>query len=270
VSSKTLYWAGSVVAAAVTLPLLLHALGSSGALQEVPTASCTVRGDTVARVGNHVLYDTDLALVRAGEGAVDQWVQDQLLAESALDLGLENPAVSAFVAQRAVQVYLRDLMVENIMERIPYPTEREAIQSMEGEPALYLIERHYYQMILADSAMADSILTRLSWGQNFQVTARNVSIGQKAGIGGDLGFVTGAEMLAQGLPLEVALLDGLSSVVHSSLGWHIFKVEETRALQDSARAVQCASEVLYETRIRTSLDSVLTAAEQRLSVEVDL
>jgi len=267
---KAVVWGAIAIIAAATVWSIVSA-GKPPELQ-APSVIETefARGDTVARVGDHVLYDTDLALIRADEDAVESWTRDQLLASSAVEAGLENPAVSAFVSQRAVQVYLRDLMVDSIVSATPWPSRQEVIVHMRNDPDMYFVERHYYQIIVADSAMADSVHVRLGWGQNFQVTARNISIGQKAGIGGDLGYVTGAEMIAQGLPDEIARLSGLSSVVRSSIGWHIFKVEETRALEDSLRAIQSAEQLIYETRIQASLDSVLQAASESLSVEVGI
>ncbi len=267
---KTVVWAAVAIVAAATLWTIFSVSGSAEPDSQPFQDTGFGRGDTVARVGDHVLYDTDLALIRADEGAVESWTRDQLLACAALEAGLENPAVSDFVARRAVQVYLRDLMIDSIVDATPWPSEQEVIVRMQSDPELYFVERHYYQIILADSAMADSIHTRLDWGQNFQVTARNISIGQKAGVGGDLGFVTGAEMISQGLPGEIGRLSGLSSIVRSSIGWHIFKVDETRALEDSTRAIQSAGQFIYESRIQASLDSVLQSASESLSVEVGI
>jgi len=263
-------WAASALIAAVTVWFVLPGNGLQGQSPLEDPSSAPGRGDTLARVGDHVLYSTDLALVRASGSAAETWADDQLLACAAVEAGLENPAVSRFVAQRAVQLYLRDLMVDSLMRSVSPPSEQEILVFMEQDPELYLIERHYYQMIMADSAMADSIHTRLGWGQNFQVTAMNVSIGQKAGIGGDLGFVTGGEMLNHGLPEHVGRLDGLSPVVRSSLGWHIFRVTETRAVEDSLRAVRSAGEVLYGRRIDAAMDSLLQAAEERFTMEVKI
>ncbi len=263
-------WTAAVLAAAATLWVLLGSHGSQEQLHREVDGTEVSRGNPVAVVGDYTLYDTDLALIRAGDGAAEAWTRDQILACAAENAGLENPAVGAFVAARARQLYLRDLMVDSLIRSVEYPSIAVIHARMELEPQLYLIERHYHQIILADSAMADSVLARLERGQNFAITAVNISLGQKAGVGGDLGFVTGAEMLAQGLPMEIALLEGLSPVIESSLGWHIFSVSETRALQDSVRGVQSAGQIIYETRIQTAIDSVLSVAGEELSVEVEL
>ncbi len=224
--------------------------------------------DVLASVGPHVLYTSDIASIRIGEGAVDSWIRDQLFACAAEDAGLENPALSRFVQERAKQLYLRDLMIEHVVASVPTPSQAEVRAYMMANPGLFLLERHYYQIIAADSIVADSLHVRLGWGQNFQVTAQNSSLGQKAAIGGDMGFLAGGEMLLQGMPVEIALLDGLSEVVPSNIGWHIFKVSETRALTDSLRVMRSAAEALYNFRIEAALDSVLLVTENRLSTEV--
>lgn len=224
--------------------------------------------EILASVGPYVLYASDVALIRAGDDAVDSWIQDQLFACAAQEADLENPAMSRFVQERAKQLYLRDLMVDHIIESVEPPTQAEVQAYMLTNAELFLLERHYFQIIAADSAIADSLHVRLGWGQNFQVTAQNSSLGQKAAIGGDIGFITGGEMLLQGLPMDIAILDGLSEVVPSSIGWHIFKVSETRAITDSLRVLRSATEALYNSRIDSALDSVLFATDNRLSAEV--
>jgi parvulin-like peptidyl-prolyl isomerase len=260
-------WILAVAAAGITVYVLFSFQGTLGETEEIPDPGNSGR-EVLAAVGSCRLYASDLAAIRAGEGAVDSWVEDQLLAYAAEDAGLENPSLSRFVQERAKQLYLRDLMVEHIINLVEPPDSEELLPYMEANPELFMEERHYFQIITSDSSIAESLHVRLGWGQNFQVTAQNASLGQKAAIGGDLGFVTGGEMLLQGLPMEVALLDGLSDVVASNLGWHIFKVTEIRELTDTLRVVRSAAEVIYRERIDAAIDSVIRETENRISVEV--
>lgn len=260
-------WIAVFLVAGATVFILSSYTGRD--IRVLPVAESDYQGrDVLASVGSHVLYASDVATIRAGVGAVEEWTRDQILACAAEEAGFENTAISRFVQARAKQLYLRDLMVEHIVASVERPTNAEIQIYMQANPELFLVERHYFQIITADSSIADSLHTRLGWGQNFQVTAQNLSLGQKAAFGGDLGFVTGGEMQLQGLPMEIVLLDGLSDVVRSSIGWHIFKVSESRAIVDSVRVMRTAAEGLYNTRIDAALDSVLLATENRLSVEV--
>lgn len=261
-------WILAGVVAGVTLFMLLSFTGATeGNIYTAEDPGESGR-EILASVGPHVLYTSDIASIRTGEGAADTWIRDQLFACAAEQAGLENPAISRFVQERAKQLYLRDLMIDHVIASIQTPSEAEVRVYMMANAGLFLLERHYYQIIAADSVIADSIHIRLGWGQNFQVTAQNSSLGQKAAIGGDMGFIVGGEMLLQGMPMEIALLDGLSEVVPSSIGWHIFKVSETRAIADSLRGMRSAAEALYNSRVEAALDSVLLVTENRLSTEV--
>ncbi len=269
-STPLIVWLLTAVVAGATLFVLLTYTGSAepDSIADTGSEPGSSGREILASVGSYNLYSSDVALIRAGENAVEGWTQDQLFACAAEEAGLENTAVSRFVQERAKQLYLRDLMIEHVRSSISTPTDAEVLTYMNSLPELYLQERHYYQIIAADRAIADSLHTRLGWGQNFQVTAQNSSLGQKAAIGGDMEFISGGEMLLQGLPMEIALLDGLSEVVPSSIGWHIFKVSETREITDTLRVMRSASEGLYNSRMEAALDSVLLVTENRLAVEV--
>ena len=151
----------------------------SGKTENLSTAflssdSSDINREIAVEVGEYVLYVSDLVLIRAGENAIESWTYDQLLACAAEDAGFENTAMSRFVQERAKQIYLRDLMLQNIYQSILPPTDEEILHYMNSNPELFFVERHYYQIITADSLIADSLHTRLSRGQNFQVTAQNI------------------------------------------------------------------------------------------------
>ena len=258
-----------VVFATVYILFSFTGNGETTAIASLSADSSGINREIVAEVGTYVLYASDMELIRADENAIESWTSDQLLACAAEDAGFENAAISRFVQERAKQLYLRDLMLESIYSSVSPPTDHEVLQYMNSQPELFLVERHYYQIITSDSLIADSIHTRLGWGQNFQVTAQNISLGQKAAIGGDLGFVSGGEMLVQGLPESIAHLDGLSDIVQSSIGWHIFKVSETRAITDTVRIARSAAEVLYSSRVEAKIDSVLSSTQNKLNSAIN-
>jgi hypothetical protein len=254
------------VTALIVVPVLTG--GDIGGM----SASCDV-GQTerrvIASVGDEVLTEEDLLLMGMDTRHVEAWMDDELLAQLAVELELENPRVSRFVEKRARQVYLRDLMMARICLGVDYPTDAEALAFMHTDSMLYLVERHYFHILLADSALADSVHDRLQRGDTFETTAQRLSIGQKAGLGGDLGFLVGGELTAMGLPADAGLLDGLGPVYRSDLGWHIFMVSETRPLTDTTRVVESVSGVLYDMLIAQRVDSILADARMRIPCQVD-
>lgn len=255
---------------AVTAIVALPVLRADFSRTPEPPAPEPPGGEVAARVGDAFLYREDMALLDLDEQAVLDWYRDELLARTAVDEGLENPAVSRLLQQRARQVYLRDVMLEHIGASVDYPTEQEALAYMGQFPDEFLLERHYFHILLADSATADSVHRRLSGGDAFQITAQRVSLSQKAAIGGDLGFVTGGELFLAGLPREAATLDGLGPVYRTPDGWHILMTSETRALPDSTRVrvITALREHLFSQRLETAVETVVSAASGRYDCEV--
>jgi hypothetical protein len=261
---------GCIVVLTVTALIVIPVLGGSPIVGM--STSCEVGEPdrlVVARVGDEVLFDEEMRLTGMDYSHAEAWVEDELLAQLAMEWGLENPRLSRYVERRARQIYLRDLMMDQVFAMVRFPSADDVFDFMRSDSLLYMVERHYYHILMADSAMADSIYQKLERGETFQTTAERISIGQKAGLGGDLGFLVGGELTERGLPESAGMLDGLSSIYSSSLGWHIFLVTETRALTDTHRVVESLTEVLYNQMIQSELDSVLASIRTRIPCEID-
>ncbi len=256
----------AAVTVLVAVPLLKADFAGPGGSGEALPAE----GAVAARVGDAVLYMEDLPLLGLDPGDVREWSRDELLARAAEEAGLENPRLSGLLQHRARQVYLRDLMVDRLEGSLATPTEQEALAYMQSNPGEFLLERHYYHILLADSALADSIHRRLAGGDNFQTTAQRVSLSQKAAVGGDLGFVTGGELFLAGLPRETAQLQGVSPVYETPGGWQILMATDTRPLEDTTRVAAMVREYLFNQRLEAALDSVASGASLRFDCEVNL
>jgi len=221
----------------------------------------------LARVGHTALLHEDLALIGLDETYADDWLEDELLAQLAQEEGLENVRLSNLVQQRARQIYLRDMLLERVYSQVEFPDSIEVLNLMLEDSLLYMVERHYYHILVADRHLADSIYTRLSWGENFQTTAERLSIGQKAGIGGDFGFMSGGELVAFGIPREEVVISGIGRVFASDRGWHILMVDHSRELTDTTRVVWSFADVFYRQRLASAKDSLLEAAMMNRIVE---
>ncbi len=255
-----------IVTALIVIPVLIES-----PIEGIST-SCDVGEPerlVVARVGNEVLFEEEMRLAGMDYSHAEAWVEDELLAQLAMEWGLENPRLSRYVERRARQIYLRDLMIQQLCSMVRIPSADDVFEFMRSDSLLYMVERHFYHIVLADSAMADSIHQRLARGETFQTTAQRISIGQKAGLGGDLGFLVGGELTERGLPESAGLLDGLSPIYSSTLGWHIFLVTETRALTDTHRVIESLTDVLYDQNIQSEIDSALASGRARIPCEID-
>lgn len=225
--------------------------------------------DVAARVGESVLLRSDLVLAGIQGSSVNQWVEDELLAELAVQRGLENLSLSRLVQNRARQLYLRDELLENAYSTVPFPGTSEVLEFMMMDSLHYMVERHYYHILLADRHLADSIYTRLSWGESFQLSAERLSIGQKAGLGGDLGFLTSGELTAMGIPREQAMINGLGDILQTEYGWHILLVDDIRPLTDTSRAVWTIADFMYRQRLEAVRDGLIQTAMENREVYID-
>ena len=254
-------WTLVVAAVAVTAAAVVLSWPGRASTDQLATPEAAVwSGDTVARVGDAVLLAEDLALAGLDASAAADWVEDELLAQLAAERGLENPRLSALVQRRARQLYLRDAVLAEALGSIPMPTDAEVLQMMRADGELYMLERHYFHILLPDSAMADSLHEKLSRGESFQIAAERLSLGQTAGVGGDMGWLVGGELTAFGLPREQVLVDGLSGVIGTPLGWHILLVTEVRPLTDTVRVVRSLAGVLYDMRVDQATEDLLREA----------
>ncbi len=210
-----------------------------------------------------------MAIIGIDPSVLEEWIEDELLASLAAERGLENTRKSRLLQDRARQLYLRDELLSSVYRGITFPDSSDVFRYMRSDSLAYLVERHYYQILLSNESSADSIHERLSSGENFQITAERLSLGQKAGIGGDLGFLTAGELIMYGVPWENAVIEGLGDVAVTSYGWHIFLVDEVRPLEDTLRVVRSLADDIYRERMDAARDSVLEIAALSRDVYVD-
>lgn len=223
----------------------------------------------VASVDGSVIYIEDMAIAGITPSFLEEWIEDELLAEFAAEQGYENVRKSRLLQERARQIYLRDELLAHTYARVPFPDSTEVFQCMRSDSITYMVERHYFHILVANESMADSIHERLSWGENFQITAERLSIGQKAGIGGDLGYLTAGELIAYGVPAEQSVIEGLGDVISSDYGWHIFLVDEIRPLEDTSSIVRSLADDIYRQRLEAARDSLLVIASEERDVFLD-
>lgn len=275
-SGRSLVWAvwilAAVAAAATTVVVLgiTRRVGDPVDVSDAFDDGVQTGNPVAASVGSSVIYHEDLPVIGIEDPSfLEVWVEDELLAGLAEESGLENPRRSRLLQERVRQIYLRDELLSRTYSGIPFPDSAEVFRYMQSDSPACMVERHYHQIILSSAQMADSVHGRLSLGENFQITAENLSVGQKAGIGGDLGFLTAVELMAYGIPRDAALLDGLGQPVESPYGWHILMVTEVRPLEDTSRVVRAVADDIYRNRMMSARDSLLEVASMERETYID-
>lgn len=275
-SGRSLVWAVwilAAVAAVATTAVVLgitRRVGDPVGVTDSFDEGVQTGGTVAARVGTSVIYHEDLPLIGIDDPSfLEVWAEDELLAGLARERGLENPRRSRLLQERVRQIYLRDELLSRTYGRIPFPDSVEVFRYMQSDSEAFMVERHYHQILVSSRQMADSVYGRLSRGENFQITAENLSIGQKAGIGGDLGFLTAGELMAYGIPEDAALADGLGQPSESTYGWHILMVTEERPLEDTVRVVRAVADDIHRSRMTAARDSLLEAASMERETYID-
>jgi parvulin-like peptidyl-prolyl isomerase len=266
-------WVLSVVAIVATVSIVVvinKRINSVSSIEFIEIHSSMENQRIVASVDSSVIYMEDMAIVGITPSLLEEWIEHELLAEMACAQGFENVRKSRLLQARARQVYLSDELLSYAYARVPFPDSAEVFQYMRSDSLAFMVERHYYQILVANESMADSIHEKLSWGENFQITAERLSMGQKAGIGGDLGFLTAGELIAYGVPAEQSVIEGLGDVISTNYGWHILLVDEIRQLEDTSRVVWSLADDIYRQRLEAAKDSLLVIASAEMEVFLDL
>ena len=136
----------------------------------------------------------------------------------------------------------------------------------------------------ASKVLGDSLLVRLSAGEDFATLAGEHSMDGSAASGGDLGWFRRGQMVREFEEAAFRLPVGrVSDLVRSQFGWHIIKIERTRpgevnarhillrpetGLSADERAVTTANEIADRLRAGESMRALLTEFEDQLDVDV--
>jgi parvulin-like peptidyl-prolyl isomerase len=106
--------------------------------------------------------------------------------------------------------------------------EKEALQYYENHPSSFQIGQKVRarQIVVADGEEAIQILKRLKKGEAFEKVAREKSLGPEKVEGGDLGYFSPGERPTEFNHVFNMEVGGISEVIKSPYGYHIFKLEE--------------------------------------------
>ncbi len=211
----------------------------------VSVLASPLRAEVLASVDDAALTWEQLVAMIGGEGNVASlglssaaeaedvlmsWVREQLIVTAAKEAGLDSdPEVSAYIDQA-----VRQILLEAYLSRI---TGDITVSRMQVENYVatwkpsYLIEIHARHILVPQADLAQSILSRLQSGESFETLAQTYSICPSAADGGDLGWLRRGDAVIEFEEAAFALSPGsMSGVVHTSMGYHVIKLLETRQI----------------------------------------
>ena len=127
-------------------------------------------------------------------------------------------------------------------------------------------------ILVGSEKEAKDILARLGKGEKFEDLAKTYSLDGSKDYGGDLGYFTAPEMVAEFSKAAFALKVGeISQPVKTDFGWHIIKLEDRKmgAAQPYDQVKSAIRNVLLRKKVQDVMQSVRTTSKIEL-IDPDL
>ena len=162
------------------------------------------------------VLDQYIGMHLAADAAEKQGLTKQTSVRDQLELARINVIVDA-----ALQKYLEDHPVNDDELKPEYDKQVAAMPR----------EYHARHILVDDKAAADAVTQEIKDGADFAALAKKHSKDSSSESGGDLGWFTPDSMVKPFADAVVALQPGeiTSEPVQSQFGWHVIKLEDSRA-----------------------------------------
>jgi peptidyl-prolyl cis-trans isomerase C len=195
---------------------------------------------------------------------VEFLVERHLLAQLAVKEGV---AETAEYKRRLALYQAKALRDAYFFQKIrPQVTEEEIKAAYDQESAkVSQTERvRARHILLASEKEAVDIAARLKAGEKFPALAKKYSLDGSKDYGGDLGYFTAPEMVAEFSKAAFALKVGETSApVKTDFGWHIIKVEDRKlgAAQPYDQVKSALRNVLLRKKVQETMDELRKTAK---------
>ncbi|HEX5513827.1 MAG TPA: peptidylprolyl isomerase [Gammaproteobacteria bacterium] len=262
---------------------LAAALALAGCQQDKKPAATVAAGDVVAYVNKEPISkqmfefhlerrtggQPQLASAEDREALLKELVDMTLLAQEAERQGLTSKPEVAARLQNLRSAVLAQATVEEMLQQAPDDAalQAEYDKRFKGEQGQEYHARH----ILVDSKeKAEKIIAQLDKGADFGKLAEENSTDSTSSNGGDLGWFQPEQMVAPFAEAVQQLQPGAYSKepVQTQFGWHIVKLEETRAVTppplDEVR--QQLSALVVQERVETRIEELRKNADIRMQL----
>ncbi|MFM1887514.1 MAG: hypothetical protein RL026_2671 [Pseudomonadota bacterium] len=161
--------------------------------------------------------------------ALDSLIRGELVAADA-----ERSGVARQPETRAILELSRLQVLQQASMAGAEPTDEELRAEYDTQvKSLGGLEYRARHILVDDQALATQITAQLKQGARFEDLARRHSKDPSGATGGDLGWFTANRMVPEFSAAVQALKPGETTAapVQTQYGWHVVRVEETRALQ---------------------------------------
>ena len=195
---------------------------------------------------------------------LDQYVKMQLAAEEAAKTGIDkDQKVRDQLSLARVQV-LADAGLQKYLEAHPVQ-ESELRPEYDAQVAALPREYHARHILVDDQAAAEAITKELNSGADFAKLAAKRSKDSSSKSGGDLGWFTLDTMVKPFADAVKTMQPGqlTEQPVQSQYGWHVIKLEESRATSAPPfdEVKDRVKMIVQRKKLQTHLDELLKAAK---------
>jgi peptidyl-prolyl cis-trans isomerase C len=198
---------------------------------------------------------------------VEFLIERHLLAQLANKQGLgETEDYKRRLAAYQAKALRDSLLVQKIAPSVP---EAEMKQAYEEEAKrLQASERARARHILvATEKEATEVLAKLKGGAKFEDLAKQYSLDGSKDFGGDLGYFTAPEMVAEFSKAAFALKKGeVSKPVKTDFGWHVIKLEDLK--KGAAQPYEQVKGAIRQVLVRRKVQEQLAELRKTAKVEV--
>jgi len=205
---------------------------------------------------------------------LDQMISEKLLIQEAIDSGLEEDQdVLEQIKKMSEQIMVQVLIEREILDKIKVNDE-EALEYYEQNKESFTEKEqvHLYNILLETEEEAQDILAQLKAEGNFSEIAKEKSTGPSAAQGGDLGYVSKGTIIPEIEEVVFALeIEGLSEVVKTDLGFHIFKITDKKP--ETVKTLEEVKEDIIQTLLPTkqkeAFDNLLEELKGKVEIEIN-
>ncbi len=163
----------------------------------------------------------------------EKMIIEEIVAQEAIKKGIDKLAdvnIQLDLARQTllIRAYLQDYIKNNPIGNDVLKAEYDKIKSQMGDK-----EYHARHILVENEAEAKSIIAKLKKGEKFEKLAEKSKDPGSKDKGGDLGWAAPANFVPEFSAAMMKLQKGqhTTEAVKSQFGWHIIKLEDSRAMQ---------------------------------------
>ena len=264
------------------MPPILLVSAATGCERRPVGGAGSDAGPAVARVNDRLLHQREFAsmlpedypvvlTLEERKAYLDRWIATELLYEEAV----KEKVGSSDEIEARLEQYKKDLVAEMLVQQVlkerAVVTDEEVRAYYEARIEEYTREYRVSHILTSTRENAEEVKELLK-KQAFSWVASRRSIDRHTGGGGDLGFLSKGNMIAEFEAVVFKMqVDEISDIIESDFGYHIILLTDVREAQGRLEFEDAAEEIsrtlLFEKRAAV-YDSLITALREKAEIDV--